>query len=92
MIFDIARDVDNSDIHVEVIDLLANRVEAEVGVAFFVACYSAFRKAPVTPALCALIPIENKRNFLDLRADVMEQVDPIFVGDPNTAAMKVLGG
>lgn len=119
----IARDLDSSDIHVEVIDLLANRVEAEVGVAFFIACYSAFRKAPVSPALLvlgdmsiqgnikplrslteplqvakdngakrALIPIENKRSFLDVSADIMEQVDPIFYGDPKTAAMKVLGG
>ena len=118
----IARDVDTSDIHVEVIDLLANRVEAEVGVAFFVACYSAFRKAPVSPALLvlgdmsvqgnikplrslteplqvgkdngakrALIPIENKRSFLDVSADIMEHVDPVFYGDPKTAAMKVLG-
>jgi ATP-dependent Lon protease len=118
----IARELDTSDLHVEAIDLLANRVEAEVGVAFFVACYSAMRKAPVNPALLvlgdmsvqgnikplrslteplqiakdngakrALIPIENKRNFLDVSADIMEQVDPIFYGDPKTAAMKVLG-
>jgi len=118
----IGRDLDVSDIHVEVIDLLANRVDAELGVAFFVACYSALRKAPVSPALLilgdmsvqgnikplrslteplqvakdngakrALIPIENKRNFLDVSADIMEQVDPIFFGDPKTAAMKVLG-
>jgi ATP-dependent Lon protease len=33
----IARDLDTSDLHVEVIDLLANRVETELGVAFFVA-------------------------------------------------------
>ena len=114
----IARDLDNSDVHVEVIDLLANRVEAEVGVAFFIACYSAFRKAPVSPALLvlgdmsiqgnikplrslteplqvakdngakrALIPIENKRNLLDVNADIMEHVDPIFFGDLKTAAM-----
>ncbi len=38
------------------------------------------------------VPIENKRNFLDVSADIMEQVDPIFYGDPKTAAMKVLGG
>ena len=118
----IARDVDTSDIHVEVIDLLGNRVEAEIGIAFFVASYSAFRKAPVSPALLvlgdmsvqgnikplrslteplqvgkdngakrSLIPIENKRNFLDVSADIMEFVDPIFYGDPRTAAMKVLG-
>ena len=110
------------DLHVEVIDLLGNRVEAELGVAFFVASYSAIRKAPVSPALLilgdmsvqgnikplrslteplqvakdngakrALIPIENKRNFLDVSADIVEHVDPVFYGDPKTAAMKVLG-
>jgi ATP-dependent Lon protease len=118
----IARELDTSDLHVEVIDLLGNRVEAELGVAFFVACYSAIRRAPVSPALLvlgdmsvqgnikplrslteplqvardngakrALIPIENKRSFLDVSADIMEHVDPIFYGDPKTAAMKVLG-
>jgi ATP-dependent Lon protease len=45
----VARDLDTSDLHVEVIDLLGNRVEAELGVAFFVAAYSALRKAPVSP-------------------------------------------
>jgi ATP-dependent Lon protease len=119
----IARDLDVSDLHVEVIDLLSNRVEADLGIAFFVAAFSALRKAPVSPALLilgdmsvqgnikplrslteplqiakdngarrALIPIENKRNFLDVSAEIMEQVDPIFYGDPRTAAMKVLGG
>ena len=118
----IARDIETSDMHVEVIDLLGNRVEAEIGVAFFVAAYSALRSAAVSPALLvlgdmsvqgnikplrslteplqvakdngakrALIPIENKRSFLDVSADIMEQVDPIFYGDPKTAAMKVLG-
>src|SRR5204863_7176576 len=114
--------VDTSDFHVEVIDLLGNKVEAEIGVAFFVAAYSILRKAAAQPALLvlgdmsiqgnikparslteplqvamdngakrALIPIENKRNFLDVPADVIEYVDPIFYGDPRTAAMKVLG-
>jgi len=39
----------------------------------------------------ALIPIENKRHFLDVLADIMERVDPIFFSDPMTAAMKALG-
>jgi ATP-dependent Lon protease len=39
----------------------------------------------------ALIPIENKRHFLEVSADIMERVDPIFYGDPMTAAMKALG-
>lgn len=111
-----------SDHHAEVIDLLGNRVNAEIGVAFFVAAYSALRKSPVTAALLvlgdmsvqgnnkplrslteplqvakdngakrALVPIENKRSFLDVPGDVVEFVDPIFHGDPKTAAMKVLG-
>ena len=39
----------------------------------------------------ALIPIENKRHFLDVSADIMERVDPVFYSDPMTAAMKALG-
>jgi ATP-dependent Lon protease len=39
----------------------------------------------------ALIPIENKRHFLDVPADIMERVDPIFYGEPLTAAVKALG-
>ena len=39
----------------------------------------------------ALIPIENKHHFLEVSSDIMERVDPIFYGDPLTAAMKALG-
>jgi ATP-dependent Lon protease len=39
----------------------------------------------------ALVPIENKRHFLDVSADIMERVDPIFYSDPFTAAVKALG-
>jgi ATP-dependent Lon protease len=118
----IARELDMSDLHVEVIDLIGNRAESEIGVAFFIASYSAIRKAPVVPALLvlgdmsvqgnikplrslteplqiakdngakrALIPIENKRHFLDVSADILEHVDPIFYSDPRTAALKTLG-
>jgi ATP-dependent Lon protease len=52
--FGVARELDTSDFHVEVIDLLGNKVEAEIGVAFFVAAYSALRKAPPQPALLVL--------------------------------------
>ena len=45
--FGIGREVDTSDFHVEVIDLLGNRVEAEIGVAFFVAAFSVLRRAQV---------------------------------------------
>ena len=39
----------------------------------------------------ALIPIENKRSFLEVGADIVEHVDPVFYGDPRTAALKALG-
>jgi hypothetical protein len=111
-----------SDFHVEVIDLLGNKVEAEIGVAFFVAAYSALRKSPPQPAPSvlgdmslqgnikpvrslteplqvamdnggkrALIPFEKKRQFLEVNADVLEQVDPVFFGDMRQAAFKALG-
>ena len=120
--FGVASEVDTSDFHVEAIDLLGNRVPAEVGVAFFVAAYSILRRAQTQPALLvlgdmsiqgnikpvrslveplqvamdngakrALIPIENKRNFLDVSGDVLENIDPIFYGDLRTAGFKALG-
>jgi ATP-dependent Lon protease len=118
----VAREVDTSDFHVEAIDLLGNRVEAEVGIAFIVACFSILRKGSPQPGLLVLgdlsiqgnikpvkslveplqiamdngakkvlIPIENKRNFFDVSADILENVDPIFYGDVKTAAFKALG-
>lgn len=38
-----------------------------------------------------LIPLENKRHFFDVTGDILEQVDPIFYGDPQTAATKAMG-
>ena len=118
----IARELDTSDIHVEVVDLLGNHVEAEIGVAFFVAAYSALRKAAPQSGLLVLgdmsvlgtvkgvrslveplqvaadngarkvlIPTENKRSFMEVSAEVLEKVDPIFYGDVKSAAFKALG-
>jgi ATP-dependent Lon protease len=39
----------------------------------------------------ALIPLENKRNFLEVSGDIVERVDPVFFSDPMTPAMKALG-
>jgi ATP-dependent Lon protease len=39
----------------------------------------------------ALIPLENKRNFLEVSGDIVERVDPIFFSDPQSAAIKALG-
>jgi len=118
----IAQAVDTTDMHVEAIDLLSNRIPAEIGIAFVVALQTALKSQSALPALVilgdlsiqgnikpvrtlseplqlamecgarrALVPIENKRNFLDVSADIMEKVDPVFYGDPLTAALKALG-
>jgi ATP-dependent Lon protease len=39
----------------------------------------------------ALIPIENRRQFLEVSGDVAERLDPIFYGDAHVAANKALG-
>jgi len=120
--FGLGRELDTADLHVEVLDLRNNKMEAEMGVAFFVAAFSALRKAPTSAATLilgdmsiqgntkplrslaeplrvamdngakrALIPIENKRDFLEVSSDIVEQVDPVFYGDPKAAAFKALG-
>lgn len=114
--------LDANDFHVEAIDLLANHVPCEPGVALFVAVYSALQRRPALPALVlvgdmsvqgnlkplrtlaeplqvamesgarrALIPIENKRSFMEVSGEIVERVDPIFYADPLTAALKGLG-
>jgi ATP-dependent Lon protease len=120
--FGVGREIDVTDLHVEVIDLVGNEVEGEVGVAFFVAVFSALKKESPQPALLilgdmsiqgnvkkvrslieplqvavdtgakrALIPLESKQLFLEVGADVLENVDPIFYGDLGTATSKALG-
>ena len=64
----VAHDVDTSDLHVEVIDLLGNPIEAEIEVAFFVASYSALRRTPVSPALLVLGDMSVQGNIKPLRS------------------------
>lgn len=118
----IAQALDTTDFHIEAIDLLANRIPCEAGVALVVALYSAVRRQPTTAALVvlgdlsiqgnikavrsltevlqtamdngarrALLPTVNRRQFMDLAAEVVERVDPVFFGDPLIAAIKALG-
>jgi ATP-dependent Lon protease len=77
----IARDLETSDLHVEVIDLLGSRVEAELGVAFFVASYSARKKAPVSPALLVLGDMSVQGNIQPLRS----LTEPLQVAKDNGA-------
>jgi ATP-dependent Lon protease len=118
----IAQTFDATEFYVEAVDLLANHISCEAGIAMIVAIYSALKKHSALPGLLilgdlsiqgnikavrslseplqmgmdngarrALIPLENKRNFLEVSGDIVEKVDPIFYGDPLTAAMKALG-
>jgi ATP-dependent Lon protease len=48
------------------------------------------RMAMENGARRALIPLDNKRNFLEVSGEIMEKVDPIFFSDPQTAAAKAL--
>jgi len=38
-----------------------------------------------------LIPVENKRHLMEVPADILDAVDPIFYADPLTAALKACG-
>ena len=40
----------------------------------------------------ALIPLENKRSFLEVSGDIVEKVDPAFYSDPLAACLKSMGG
>jgi len=118
----IAAAFDTTDFHVEAIDLLANRISCDAGMAVLIAIISALKKTPVQAGMVilgdlsiqgnikavsslaeplqlamengarrALIPMGNKRSFMEVSADILETVDPIFYSDVNTAAFKALG-
>ena len=117
----IANVLNTTDLHVQAIDLLGNRITCEAGIAFVVAMVSALRKLSLAPGLLiigdlsiqgnikavhslveplqmamengarrALIPLENKRNFLEVSGDIVEKVDPVFYSDPQGACTKAL--
>jgi ATP-dependent Lon protease len=117
----VASTFDTTDLHLELIDLLGNRVEMDAGTAFLVAMVSALRKVPATAGLVilgdlsiqgqikavhtmaeplqiamengarrALIPLENKRNFLEVSGQIVERVDPVFYSDPQAACAKAI--
>lgn len=118
----VAAALDTTDLHVELVDLLNRKEGSEIGVAFFIAVYSALQRRPALPGLVilgdmsihgnpkpvvslneplqitkdnggkrALVPLENKRQFLEVESEIMEHVDPIFYADPVMAARKALG-
>ena len=66
--FGVGRELDTSNLHVEVIDLLGNRVQAEIGIAFFVAAFSAFRKAQPQAGLLVLGDMSVQGNIKSVRS------------------------
>jgi ATP-dependent Lon protease len=66
--FGVARELDTSDFHVEAIDLLGNKVDAEVGIAFFVAVFSALRRASPLPGLLVLGDMSIQGNIKPVRS------------------------
>lgn len=81
----VARDVDLSDFHVECIDLLGNRVDGELGVAFLVACYSILRRASTMAGLLAMGDLSIQGNIKTVRS----LAEPLRLANDN-GARKVL--
>ena len=79
--YGVARPVDVSDFHVEAIDLLGNRVEAEIGVAFFIAAYSILRAVAPQPGLLILGDMSIQGNIKPARS----LVEPLQVAMDNGA-------
>ncbi len=66
--FGVAREVDISDFHVEIIDLIGNKVEAELGVGLFVAVFSALRKAQPQAGLIVMGDMSVQGNVKAVRS------------------------
>jgi ATP-dependent Lon protease len=66
---------------VQAINLLGNRVSAEIGIAFFVAAYSALRRSPAQPGLLVLGDKSIQGNIKSVRS----LVEPLQVALDNGA-------
>jgi len=119
--YGIGREMDTTNFFVECVNLLGSEVDPPMGVAFYVAIYSALKKRSLKAAtiilgdmtiqgnikalanvqeplqigmdngaMRACIPIENKRQYLEVPADIVEKVDAIFYSEPMVAVQKSL--
>ena len=79
--FGIGREMDTMDLHVEAIDLVSNKVEAEIGTAFVVAAYSALRRSPPQPGMLVLGDISIQGNVKAARS----LVEPLQLAMDNGA-------
>ena len=88
----IGRELDTSDLHVEVIDLLNNRVEGEIGIGFFVAAISALKKAPPVAALRTLLRTSRLPAFSDSLRRVDRETNRCAVRRDFSMSMSGCGG
>jgi ATP-dependent Lon protease len=72
----IAQMVDTADFHIEAVDLLANHVAFDAGVALFVAIYSALQRRPALPALLVLGDMSVQGNIKPVTA----LIEPLRLG------------
>ena len=79
--FGIGREMDAMDLNVEAVDILSNKVEAEVGTAFVTASYSALRRSPPQPGMLVLGDISIQGNVKAARS----LVEPLQVAVDNGA-------
>ena len=79
--FSISHEADSYDFNVEAIDLLGNKVGAEVGVAFFVAAFSAIRRAPARAGMLVIGDMSIQGNIKAARS----LVEPLQVAMDNGA-------
>tara|TARA_Y100001978_G_C23670105_1_gene423286 strand:+ start:25 stop:1479 length:1455 start_codon:yes stop_codon:yes gene_type:complete len=80
-IFSINYEVDNYDFNIEAIDLLNNKVPAEIGVGFFVAAFSAIRKEPARSGMIVIGDMSIQGNIKAARS----LVEPLQVAMDNGA-------
>jgi ATP-dependent Lon protease len=79
--FGIGRELDTTDFHVEGVDLINTNIDCQIGVAFFVAMYSALRKQPLRPATLVLGDLSIQGNIKPLPS----LNEPLQIGMDNGA-------
>jgi len=86
--FSISHEAESYDYNVEAIDLLGNKVGAEVGVAFFVAAFSAIRRAPARAGMLVIGDMSIQGNIKAARS----LVEPLQVAMDNGARCALIPG
>jgi ATP-dependent Lon protease len=86
--FSISHEADSYDYNVEAIDLLGNKVEAEVGVAFFLAAFSAIRRSPARAGMLVMGDMSIQGNIKAARS----LVEPLQVAMDNGARCALIPG